>query len=81
VANSVTILDRLVGLETEYAIRFHPREEGAPSPSRFHLYQALIARLKRHVLTAPARHIKEGLFWPMVVPCGLRRNGRPPAED
>jgi Pup amidohydrolase len=62
VANSVAILDRLVGLETEYAIRFHPREEGTASPSRFHLYQALIARLKRHVLTAPARHIKEGVF-------------------
>ncbi len=61
-ASSVAILDRLVGLETEYAIRFHPREEGSDTPSRFDLYQALIDRLKRHVLTAPARHIKEGVF-------------------
>ena len=55
-------LDRLVGLETEYAIRFRPRDELADPPSRFHLYQALVARLKRHVLTAPAKHFKEGVF-------------------
>ncbi len=61
-ANSVPILDRLVGLETEYAIRFRPREGVTESPARFHLYQALITRLKRHVLTAPARHFKEGVF-------------------
>lgn len=58
----MTILDRLVGLETEYAIRFQPRDESVAPPSRFQLYQALIARLKRHVLTAPARHVKEGVF-------------------
>ena len=61
-ANSVPILDRLVGLETEYAIRFRPREGVTESPPRFHLYQALVTRLKRHVLTAPARHFKEGVF-------------------
>ncbi len=62
VANSVPILDRLVGLETEYAIRFHTREGLESPPSRYHLYQALIARVKRHVLTARAKHFKEGLF-------------------
>ncbi|MHB8971807.1 MAG: proteasome accessory factor PafA2 family protein [Pirellulaceae bacterium] len=56
------ILDRLVGLETEYAIRFHPRDGAATSPGRFQLYQALVARLKRHVLTAPAKHFKQGVF-------------------
>ncbi|MFW6170255.1 MAG: proteasome accessory factor PafA2 family protein [Planctomycetota bacterium] len=56
------ILDRLVGLETEYAIRFQPREDGADSPSRFQLYQALIARIHRHVPTVPAKHFKEGVF-------------------
>ena len=56
------ILDRLVGLETEYAIRFRPREGVEDPPSRFRLYQALMARVKRHVLTAPARHFKEGMF-------------------
>jgi proteasome accessory factor A len=52
----------LVGLETEYAIRFRPRDGAATSPARFQLYQALLARLKRHVLTAPARHFKQGVF-------------------
>ncbi len=61
-ANDVPIFERLVGLETEYAIRFRPREEGDSAPTRFHLYQALIARVKQHVLTAPAKHFKEGVF-------------------
>ena len=61
-ANSVPILDRLIGLETEYAIRFRPREGCDSPPSRFHLYQALIARVRQHVLTAPAKHFKEGVF-------------------
>ena len=56
------LLERLIGLETEYAIRFRPREGLDKSPSRFHLYQALIARVGRHVLTAPAKHFKEGVF-------------------
>lgn len=56
------ILDRLLGLETEYAIRFRPREGLADPPSRFQLYQALVARVKRHVPTAPAKHFKEGVF-------------------
>ncbi|MFO7901773.1 MAG: proteasome accessory factor PafA2 family protein [Planctomycetota bacterium] len=56
------ILDRLMGLETEYAIRFHPREHGGDSPSRFQLYQALIARIRRHVPAVPAKHFKEGVF-------------------
>jgi proteasome accessory factor A len=58
----VPILDRLVGLETEYAIRFRPRDGADNPPSRFHLYQALVARVKQHVLTAPAKHFKEGVF-------------------
>ena len=61
-ANSVPILDRLVGLETEYAIRFHPRAGAGEPPTRFHLYQALITCVKQRVLTAPARHFKEGVF-------------------
>jgi len=58
----VPILDRLVGLETEYAIRFHPRAGAGEPPTRFHLYQALITCVKQRVLTAPARHFKEGVF-------------------
>ncbi len=61
-ANSVPLLERLIGLETEYAIRFRPREGLDKPPARFHLYQALIARVGQHVLTAPAKHFKEGVF-------------------
>ncbi len=62
VANSVPILDRLVGLETEYAIRFHRSGADASVGSRFLLYQSLVSRLQPRMLTAPARHFKEGLF-------------------
>lgn len=62
VVNSVKILDRLMGLETEYAIRFHAPEQSGVSPSRFQLYRALIARLRRHVPAVPASHFKEGMF-------------------
>ena len=55
-------LDRLIGLETEYALRFRPQEDVAEPPSRFHLYQAVVDRVRQHVLTAPARHFKEGIF-------------------
>jgi Pup amidohydrolase len=62
VANSVPALDRLIGLETEYALRFRPRQDATESPSRFHLYQAVVDRVRQHVLTAPAKHFKEGVF-------------------
>lgn len=55
------ILDRLIGLETEYALRFQSGA-GTPSPSRFQLYQRLVDCLKGQVLTAPAKHFKEGVF-------------------
>lgn len=58
----MSALDRLVGLETEYAIRFRPAEGLADPPTRYQLYLALVARVKRHVPTARARHFKEGLF-------------------
>ena len=56
------IFGRLVGLETEYAIRFHPSDEAAPVPSRFELFQALLKTLRRHVVAVRARHFKEGVF-------------------
>jgi Pup amidohydrolase len=56
------VLDRLVGLETEYAIRYHPsRGESAPV-GRFQLYQNLIAALKQRTIVVPAQHFKEGVF-------------------
>ena len=56
------IFDRLVGLETEYAMRFHPTDSFAPTPSKFQLYLSLISALRDRVLTARAKHFKEGVF-------------------
>ncbi len=56
------ILDRLIGLETEYAIRFRPRASLVSPPSRFGFYQSVVAALRRRTLTATARHFKEGVF-------------------
>lgn len=55
------VFQRLVGLETEYAIRFHSADAGA-SRSKFRLYEALIGSLCRRVLAVPAKHFKEGVF-------------------
>lgn len=56
------IFDRLAGLETEYAIRFHPAEASSPRPSKFQLYRALIAAIRKRVPAVRARHFKEGVF-------------------
>lgn len=62
-ANSVAaIFQRLVGLETEYAIRFQSRNGSLPPLPRFHIYEALVGALRHQMPTAPARHFKEGLF-------------------
>jgi hypothetical protein len=55
------LLDRLAGLETEYAIRFRPRQ-GASRPSNFFLYRRLVAALSKRVLTAEAHGPKQGVF-------------------
>ena len=60
--NSVPILDRLVGLETEYTFRFRPAERRAASPPHTQLYHALSLYLRKQVLTAPARLFKQGVF-------------------
>jgi hypothetical protein len=56
------ILDRLAGLETEYALRIHPTSAGTPRPAKFPLYHALVAALRRRVPAVRARHFKEGVF-------------------
>lgn len=56
------IFDRLVGLETEYAMRFHPANSFARKPAKFRLYLSLIAALRERVLTVRAKHFKEGVF-------------------
>lgn len=54
------LLDRLAGLETEYAIRL-PRAASNP-PTRFQLYQELVRALRASIVTVRARHFKEGIF-------------------
>ena len=56
------IFDRLVGLETEYAIRFQPRDGSATPPSKFRLYESVVTALARRLPTARAKHFKEGVF-------------------
>jgi proteasome accessory factor A len=56
------IFSRLIGLETEYAIRFRPADSSAPRMSRYRIYEAVIASLKQRVLTVRAKHFKEGVF-------------------
>lgn len=61
-ANKTSIFDRLVGLETEYAIRFHPADPRLPRPNRYMLYRSLCLALRRAIPTVPARHDKDGIF-------------------
>ena len=55
------LLDRLAGLETEYALRFHA-DPGVEPPSHRELFRGIIAALGRRVPTAAAGEIKDGVF-------------------
>ena len=57
------MLNRLVGLETEYAIRFHPDHPQIDETADYQLYHALIHTLGQRVLTVPASDLKEGVFF------------------
>lgn len=59
-----TVFDRLIGLETEYAIRFRPVRP-AERPTDHQLYSSLVAALRQRLPTAAANQIgqgKPGLF-------------------
>jgi proteasome accessory factor A len=62
VASKVPIFDRLVGLETEYAIRYRPDSPHVARPTKYTLYRALTLALRKQILTVPARHLKDGIF-------------------
>jgi Pup amidohydrolase len=47
------MLSRLLGLETEYAIRYSPREPGAPRPSNELIFRAIADAVRRLVTTHP----------------------------
>ena len=56
------MLDRLAGLETEYAIRFDPDDPSRERPVDYRLYESLIAALREQILTVSAGELKEGVF-------------------
>lgn len=55
------IFQRLIGLETEYALHI-PGESGHGNGSRYGLYLQLRDSLKRLIPAVEARHMKEGVF-------------------
>ncbi|HZN32926.1 MAG TPA: proteasome accessory factor PafA2 family protein, partial [Pirellulaceae bacterium] len=60
-ANHPDVFQRLVGLETEYAL--HSSASGGQQlPSRYALFSEVLAALKRKIPCARARTMKEGAF-------------------
>ncbi|MBC8350588.1 MAG: proteasome accessory factor PafA2 family protein [Planctomycetes bacterium] len=55
------VFQRLLGLETEYAIR-SSSDLATSRRSKFRLYESLVSALHRRVPTVPAKHFKEGVF-------------------
>lgn len=55
------VFQRLLGLETEYAIR-SSSDLATSRLSKFRLYESLVAALHRRVPTVAAKHFKEGVF-------------------
>ena len=57
------VFDRLVGLETEYAVRYPEHQAGTQRPAFSTMFQALLGALRKRVPTAEVRHpLKIGLF-------------------
>ena len=56
------VFERLVGLETEYAILYRPLDPSTPRPSRFRIYEKLVDALGRRIPSVAARHFKDGVF-------------------
>jgi proteasome accessory factor A len=60
VASSPPVFQRLIGLETEYAL--HVPAALSRHESRYALYQRLVQELRRLIPVVDARHMKEGIF-------------------
>lgn len=57
------MLDRLLGLETEYAMRFTAADDHrGDRPSRSFIYSALLEAIKQRVATRPGRVLREEIF-------------------
>ncbi len=59
-ASEPPVFQRLIGLETEYAL--HVPASLSRHESRYALYQRLVQELRRLVPVVEARHMKEGVF-------------------
>ena len=59
-ASDFPVFQRLIGLETEYALHVPPSL--AQHESRYALYKRLVQELRRTIPVVEARHMKEGVF-------------------
>ncbi len=62
-ANKPGIFERLIGLETEYALAIsRSMPEGGVSGGKYRIFRDLVAQLRRRIPVVDARHMKEGIF-------------------
>jgi proteasome accessory factor A len=61
VASKSDVFQRLVGLETEYALLV-PTPPGQRPANRYSLFRELVSALGTKIPCAPARNMKEGVF-------------------
>ncbi|MEX2174513.1 MAG: proteasome accessory factor PafA2 family protein [Pirellulaceae bacterium] len=60
-ANKSDVFQRLIGLETEYALLL-PSQARRGRANRYGFFRDLLLALRRRLPTVPARHMKEGVF-------------------
>lgn len=62
-ANKPGIFERLIGLETEYALAIsRSMPEGGLPGGKYRIFRDLVAQLRRRIPVVDARHMKEGVF-------------------
>ncbi len=61
-ANKRDIFDRLIGLETEYALHLRSLESTPGRTNRYALFRQFLDSLRERTCIATARHMKEGAF-------------------
>ncbi len=61
-ANNREIFDRLIGLETEYALHLRLLESAPTRTNRYALFRNFLESLREKTALAAARHMKEGAF-------------------
>lgn len=62
-ANKPRIFERLIGLETEYALAIsRSLPEGGLPAGKYRIFRDLVAQVRRRIPSVDARHMKEGIF-------------------